>query len=239
MDLLQIIKLVSIPRAVKFFSLAIIAVFMGLAIYAIFGGAHLAEGSILQAGMGLLGILLPLAIAIIFLSFYEAGVQPLKNATEKFLLQLVPEALSHVLSGSGEKDGVRVAATYIPEHICRYLVELPGKKLLRLEVELNVKKVSVVFFFSGHSTSFSDVERGMEHTLSGAIRESYEINRVLSRKEWDGVTYDFLVLYKSLAPDFLWNSAEKLYFVQDLRVMFSSAIREASHLLLQEDVRDQ
>jgi hypothetical protein len=76
MDLLQIIKLVSIPKWVKFFSLTIILVFIALAIYAIFGGAYLADGAILQAGMGLLGVLLPLSIAIIFLSFYEAGVCP-------------------------------------------------------------------------------------------------------------------------------------------------------------------
>ena len=67
---------------------------MGLAIYVIFGGAQLAhDGGILQAGMGLLGVLLPLSVAIIFLTFYEAGVAPLKKATEKVLTQLIPEVL--------------------------------------------------------------------------------------------------------------------------------------------------
>jgi len=76
MDLLQIIKLVSIPKWVKFFSLTIISIFVGIAIYAIFGGPHLADGTILQAGMGLLGVLLPLSIAIISFPFMRPEFYP-------------------------------------------------------------------------------------------------------------------------------------------------------------------
>jgi hypothetical protein len=228
-DLLQIIKLISIPKWVKFLSLAIIALFMGLAIYAIFGGAYLAEGAILQAGMGLLGILLPLAIAILLLSFYEAGVRPLKRATEKVLTQLLPDVLSHLRPWEASGESVRVRFAYVPEHACRYLIEFSGGVLLRLEIELNVRKVSLVFYFD--EGDFHGVEKSIEHTLAGAEKEGYIRNGVSIFKEWDGVPYRCLVLYKALAPDFLWNSAEKLYFAQDLQAMLNSLVWERSGLL--------
>ncbi|MDR2837513.1 MAG: hypothetical protein LBV49_02935 [Azonexus sp.] len=232
MDLLQIIKLVSIPGWVKYLSLAIISACIALAVYAIFGGAHLAEGSVLQAGMGLLGILLPLAIAIIFLSFYEAGVSPLKKATEKILMELIPGTLSHIQAADGKEGRAQVAPMYIPEHRCRYLIKLPDDKLMRLEVELNVKKVSIIFYFCPDMPlGLPDIRKNMGHTLDGAEKEKYEINAVLFHKAWDGVDYHCLALYKMLPSDFLWNSAEKLYFAQDLQVMLNSALREAGDLL--------
>jgi hypothetical protein len=245
MDLLQIIKLVSIPKWVKFFSLTIISIFIGLAIYAIFGGAHLADGAILQAGMGLLGVLLPLSIAIIFLSFYEAGVLPLKKATEKTLTQLIPDVLSR-LGNANNQSGSRAHVTTMPvqEYTCFYRIGLPDKRVLRLEVQLNVRKVCAVFYFAekqrgSSDNNFSDMEKRFEHTLAGARLEGYTTNNVIGHKEVDGVHYNCLVLYKALPQDFLWNSAEKLYFAQDLQVMVDSMIREAGDLLTPEGTSDK
>lgn len=245
MDLLQIIKLVSIPKWVKFFSLTIISIFIGLAIYAIFGGAHLADGAILQAGMGLLGVLLPLSIAIIFLSFYEAGVLPLKKATEKTLTQLIPDVLS-CLGNTTHQSGSRTHVTTMPvqEYTCFYRISLPDKRVLRLEIQLNVRKICAVFYFVERqrgtpANSFSDMEKRFEHTLAGARLEGYTTNNVIGHKEVDGVHYNCLVLYKALPQDFLWNSAEKLYFAQDLQVMVDSMIREAGDLLTPEGTSDK
>lgn len=233
MDLLQIIKLVSIPKWVKFFSLTIIAIFIGLAIYAIFGGAHLAEGAILQAGMGLLGVLLPLSIAIIFLSFYEAGVSPLKKATEKVLTQLIPEVLSNVtadITQSANKP--HVVSRFIPEHTCHYHIVLPEGRELHMELQLNVRKICAVFCFRmDRPVNFSELEKKLEHTLAGARHEEYTTNNVISHNEIEGLHHNSLVLYKKLPPDFLWNSAEKLYFAQDLQVMIQSMVHEAGDWL--------
>lgn len=233
MDLLQIIKLVSIPKWVKFSSLAIIAVFIGLAIYAILGGSHLADGAILQAGMGLLGVLLPLSIAIIFLSFYEAGVAPLKKATEKILTQLIPDILSNLTMDVMQPgDKTRVVVKFIPEHTCRYRIVFPGKKELEMELQLNVRKICAVFcFYPEPSIGFPDVEKRLEHTLVGARHEGYTTNNVISHKRIEGRHCNSLVLYKSLPADFLWNSAEKLYFAQDMQVMIQSMIHEAGDWL--------
>lgn len=240
MDLLQIIKLVSIPKWVKFFSLTIISIFVGIAIYAIFGGPYLADGTILQAGMGLLGVLLPLSIAIIFLSFYEAGVLPLKRATEKVLTQLIPEVLSHLGAAANQGDSqAQVTTTPLREHICRYRISLPEKRELHLEIQLNVRKICVVFYFDRiqndkHIADFSDMEKKFEHTLTGARLEGYTTNNVIGHNELNGRHYNSLVLYKALPQDFLWNSAEKLYFAQDLQVMIESLVQEAGDLLISE-----
>lgn len=233
MDLLQVIKLVSIPKWVKFFSLAIIAVFIGLAIYAILGGAHLAEGAILQAGMGLLGVLLPLAIAIIFLTFYEAGVDPLKKATEKILTQLIPDIFSRLTTEEMQPgDKTHVVVEFIPEHTCRYRIVFPSKKELNVELQLNVRKLCAVFsFYTERAIDFPEVEKRLEHTLVGARHEGYVSNNVISHKKIGNRYCNSLVLYKSLPADFLWNSAEKLYFVQDMQVMIQSMIHEAGDWL--------
>jgi len=42
-------------------------------------------------------------------------------------------------------------------------------------------------------------------------------------------------LYKTLPSDFLWNSAEKLYFAQDMQVMVESLIQEAGTLLMPDE----
>ena len=237
MDLLQIIKLVTIPKWVKVYSLGLIAVLMGLAIYAIFGGKHLAEGSIVQGGMGLLGILLPSSIAILFLSFYESGVSPLKKATEKVLVQLLPDVLSHVQPRTGSKEPVRVTSTFLPEHTCRYKIEFAGGALLHLEVELNVKKVALILYLK--QLSMAQIEKAIPHTLAGAAKEGYQINTVPIVKEWDGIPHHCLVMYKTLPSDFLWNSAEKLYFSQDLQVAVNSLVWEAGDLLLRKEGHDQ
>lgn len=245
MDLLQIIKLVSIPKWVKFFSLTIILVFIALAIYAIFGGAHLADGAILQAGMGLLGILLPLSIAIIFLSFYEAGVLPLKRATEKILTQLIPDVLSRLGNKTNQSESrTHVSTMLIQEHTCFYRIDLPDKRMLRLEIQLNVRKICTVFYLverlhGNTAHSFSEMEKRFEHTLAGARLEGYTTNNVIGHKELDGVRCNCLVLYKALPQDFLWNSAEKLYFAQDLQVMVDSMIQEAGDLLVPEGTSDE
>jgi len=234
MDLLQIIKLVSIPKWVKFFSLTIIVTFICLAIYAILGGTHLSkDGAILQAGMGLLSVLLPLSIAIIFLSFYEAGVAPLKTATEKILTGLIPDVLSNLTTDTAPPgDKACVVARFVPGHTCHYRIILPGKSELRMELQLNVRKICVVFYFYlKHPVDFSGLEKRLEHTLSGARHEGYTTNNVIGHKELEGIPYIALVLYKSLPADFLWNSAEKLYFAQDLQVMIQSLVHEAGDWL--------
>jgi hypothetical protein len=241
MDLLQIIKLISIPKWVKLFSLAIIAVFVGLAIYAIFGGAYLAEGAILQAGMGLLGVLLPLSIAIIFLSFYEAGVSPLKKATEKVLTQLIPDVLSNLESPASQNANKAFITTrFFQEHTCHYQIALADERAFLLEIQLNVKKICVVFcFLQRRKLDFSDMENMLKHTLAGAKHEGYSANSVISHKELKGGHYSCLALYKNLPSDFLWNSAEKLYFAQDLQIMVQSMIREANGLLAIEQTSDK
>ena len=242
MDLLQIIKLISIPKWVKFSSLTIIFCFMGLAIYVIFGGAQLAhDGGILQAGMGLLGVLLPLSVAIVFLTFYEAGVAPLKKATEKVLTQLIPEVL--VCLGRDKENApepTSVVTTPLLDYICRYLIKLPDKRELQLDVQLNVRKVSVVFYFPERKgrcriACFSEFERLFEHTLAGARHEGYAANNVVGHTRIEDRCCDNLVLYKTLPRDFLWNSAEKLYFAQDMQVMVESLIQEADALLMPDE----
>jgi hypothetical protein len=235
MDLLQIIKLVSIPKWVKFFSLLTISSFVGIAVYAIFGGTHLAKGEIVQAGMGLLGVLLPLSIAIVLLTFYEAGVAPLKKASKKILLELLPEVLNRLVDPHvTSQQKIKLSHVLSQSHICLYTIELHDERSLLMELQLNVKKVCVVFYFEKQAVqlpSFGDLSVQFKHTLSGAKLEGYTSNNEIGEACIKDKNYLSLVLYKSLPADFLWNSAEKLYFAQDLQAMVNSMLREAGELL--------
>ena len=85
-DLLRIIKLVSIPKWGESFARDCFD-YIGLAIYAIFGGTYLSKGIILQIERGL-G-----TCCFLYRSSYKSGALPFKRATVRILTQLMPDIL--------------------------------------------------------------------------------------------------------------------------------------------------
>lgn len=65
-----------------------------------------------------------------------------------------------------------------------------------------------------------------KHTVAGAVREGYTCNETLIPVNLEGRQYLGIVLTKQLSDDFLYNSAEKLHFVQDLVFMIDAFISE-------------
>lgn len=81
-DLLRIIKLVSIPKWSESFARDCFN-FIDLAIYAIFGGACLSRETILQAGRRLLGVQLPLSTLLqVWHSALKEGYRKNSNAVD-------------------------------------------------------------------------------------------------------------------------------------------------------------
>jgi len=232
MDVLQVIKLVSIPRWVKFCALLIIVGFISLALYSVFGGKRLGEGSLVQAGSSLLGVLVPLAIVVILLSFYESGIKPLRKSTETLLTGLVPEILRE--AGLSASSTVQAQVDVQKIRANSYLYQLrTNNSELKLELQINVKKVTLVIYLKqqpGLSQDPEQLRTLFAHTFNGAESEGYKINKEFACCTLADSPYRKIVMYKQLPNDFLWNSAEKLYFTQDLLVCIESFLDEGKAL---------
>lgn len=241
MDLLQFIKLVSIARWLKFLSLGFVLFFLALAGYVVIEGLHLGKGDVLQAGTTLMGVLLPIFLVIFFLSFYESGTAPLGRATEKVLLELVPTILGKIREEAVESGSpTQVQARLYKSCVCRYTLKLPGKYILHLSLEINVRKATVAIHFLADrvgkelSAALDKITSTLPHTLAGAAKEGYHLNENLHSHVSEGKTYHTIVLYRDLPNDFLWNSAEKLYFAQDMLFFLNALVVEGERLLEKE-----
>jgi hypothetical protein len=172
-----------------------------------------------------------------------------------------PYLSSRKLSVPERKSGVIVYTNFVEEDcyadffmFFNHPINAQEKVVfLPLRLELNVYRITVnICFLDVHLQSIG-LESGqlfekLTHSLGGAkktaeIKKSdgnahssaYEFVPVPLRRERYGHQYHCLVGYKSLAEDFLWDSKDKLHFVQDLVFMLRSCLHEAPELFLTLD----
>lgn len=226
MDFLQFIKLVSIAKWLKTVSLVFVIGFLGLAGYITYTGVVNQDSSTLQAGASLLGVVFPLFLFIGFISFYESGTKPLQKATSNILLNLIPTALSRITVAN--KAAITIDTTQENNCIAYYKISATPLSLL-IRLELNVYKLNLAILLPSNkfNADMSLVNKAFAHSLAGCKKEGYIINESLPLTRHAGHDYHELVLYKELPKDFLWNSAEKLYFTQDLVFFVTSLLKEA------------
>lgn len=233
MDFLQFIKLVSIAKWLKYVSLTFVIGFLGVAGYITFIGLQNQDNNTLQAGTSLLGIVLPLFLFIGFISFYESGIKPLQKATAKVLNEFIPSALQQIRINDQSLSSV--ITTPIRDCVALYQINLHSQISsisLLFRIELNVYKLNLAILLPAEKVNgnFSTIAQLLSHSLAGSEKEGYTTNKKLSESIHDSHQYAELVLYRELPKDFLWNSAEKLYFTQDLVLFISSLLQEGKHL---------
>ncbi len=168
-------------------------------------------------------------------------------------LTLTADCFRSLPSWSGSNEIIRVKAE-VATHFLRgecwadYELKIPlaadgsARVRLLLRLEVNVRYANVDLFVpaaiaDAHCSCDGDgshddsqrlavLRKKFEHTLAGAEGAGYRVNtRVVRRRSGDRA-YDCIVLARELAANFLWDSAEKLWFAQDLMFMVRAFAQE-------------
>lgn len=235
MDLLQFLKMVSVARWVKVSAVMFIVLYLSYATWLVVSIFLGYEDKLIGTGATLLGTTIPLFLLIGFLAFYESGIAPLKRSTDRFLGHIVIDELKanglDVNFIESYKDG---------ECIGHYILRCGEQGAsFRFSLRINVRKAVLVVFVPKSSAALPGNQMPMEfiknafaHSLSGALEEGYQLNGQLGEAKVGDNPYWTLVLYRKLPGDFLWNSAEKLYFVHDLAAFLASMGSEGAHASL-------
>ena len=282
LELLQGIKLFSIPLWVKAAIIALLAV-LGLINTAVFfvGITNEHREGWVKASVELLSVVLPIFILALVLWKSEAGVESLRRKTEEFFLSLLPSVLVRIVEADAvffeaKKDhqledlhtAARVLVNLQKSDCYSDVVVLAPDSLGYVEVairlEINVKKVNFNLCLdeqlvrerfaeqSPHAVTIdhenmADVAdwltKRFRHTMGGAglqgTREhaerkqpagAYQFNPTLLRRTVGGRTALCIVASCSVAPDFLYDPSERLYFAQDLMFFLRSFLTEGRDL---------
>jgi hypothetical protein len=278
MELLQGIKLFSVPLWVKILILILLGV-LGLVNTTLFftGLLYQNHESWVKSSIDLLGVVLPIFIIMLVIWKSETGVDSLRRKTEDFLMDLLPSALGKI---------VEVNAPFFEVGADRELADHPTKarifiNLLKndcysdfvilapdpvgfveivIRLEINVKKVNFNLcldealagerfaeehpgFASNSADNTADVAKWVfsrfRHTLAGAGMQEgahvqtaepapgrYDFNQNVLRRAIGDRTVLCFVASCSVAPDFLYNPGERLFFAQDLMFFLRSFLTE-------------
>lgn len=186
-------------------------------------GAALRDKDAMTTAIGLLTVALPVSLVVIGLVFGQRS--------EKRLAQLTDAVLDTLITAQVERIACRPIGLRCRQHSkagCRatYLIDAATagpalRQPLKFSVELNVRKVNLMFSLPAHLRLEGPVQkhgallRSYRHVLAGAAAEGYRLNDELACPggEEEGTA---LVFFRSLPEDFLLRPIEKLYFAQDL-----------------------
>lgn len=199
-------------------------------------GAMQRDKEAVSAAIGLLTIALPVSLVVVGLVFGQRSEKRLVALTDAILDQLLPQQIEQIACRPRGRQCSKLSRSG-----CRatYLVKTPGDDSLRpplkFSVELNVKKVNLMFSLPAglplHGTQARQaVLQSYQHVIAGATAEGYQANSELAKYGGeDGGTA--ILFYRTLPEDFLLRPMEKLYFAQDLG-FFVRGILEAQESAL-------
>jgi hypothetical protein len=231
MELISLLRQFSIAKWVKISAVILIAIaFLSVIMVVLFGflGAYSKcnpyylfcvvknlDADFFKNIGDLLGVFLPFALVVLLFSGYQSGVETLDRYADGVLVDLIPSRLKRVNSFQ------RVAVNkWNNPSSCVYSLEINDGSVLQFIVELNVKKVNVIIDFYADSVE-ALLNSKLSSSFSGAEHEGYKIDTPKLIR--DRVVR--VVLRKNNLPnDFLWNSAEKLYFSNDLCYFIHSLV---------------
>lgn len=189
----------------------------------------------MTAGIGLLTVALPVSLLVVGLVFGQRSEKRLNALTEEVLERLIPIHLQRIVCTPKrmhvhllQRSGCR--ATYL---IDSATAATDGASRLKFSVELNVKKVNLMFSLpdgvastSGQTDTAQLVSH--QHVIAGALAEGYQLNeRLVQYTGEDGG--QAMIFFRKLPDDFLLRPIEKLYFAQDL-AFFVRGMVEATQL---------
>ncbi len=176
----------------------------------------------MTAAISLLTVALPVSLIVIGLVFGQRSERRLANITTAILDKLIPQQVQGIACGSR-----KLAITQLLRTGCRatYILtaeqgQSPLKHPLRFSVELNVRKVNVMFSVPDTIRLEGPLDNNpallaYRHVISGAQAEGYRLNSELA--DYGGEDGGrALLFFRALPDDFLLRPIEKLYFTQDL-----------------------
>jgi hypothetical protein len=241
MDLTRQLRMMAIPGFAKAMIVATLAAIGILTGYVVYRGFLSSDYSFwIAAGASLLAVILPFAAATLVLVFSAFGANALRIRLDRFLGRTTPG----FLAATPEPNGVRFGAIerrpnnqtarvetrrWRGESWADYRVTAPdGAWVVLLRLEVNVRKANLVLWLApGQSAQAAPM---LSSALNGAKLEGWGVNDMLTRRVIDGEAKDGLVLVKSLSPEFLWDAAEQVHFIQDLVFFLRACVAEAPAL---------
>ena len=176
----------------------------------------------MTSAIGLLTVALPVSLIVIGLVFGQRSEKRLAKLTDAVLDDLIPTQVEQIACKPRGLQLTRLAragcrATYL-------LSPIPGQSTLpqslKLSVELNVRKVNLMFSLPEQIAPQGNLDRHpalacYQHVIAGALAEGYRLNQELAAYGGtDGGKS--LLFFRTLPEDFLLRPIEKLYFTQDL-----------------------
>lgn len=280
-DLLQNIRIATIPLKLKISGFLAAIIILALNMYVIQKGLGDNKEFWVVAGSQLLAVLLPIILILVFLQFAHSGGDALIDRTQSVLVDKIPREFSKIVEHKDKIFKPYRFETGFPQSLLRSFsflgrgasIDMPPRdrpetcieishvkgdcfadyrllsegKEIYLRVELIVKRANVnicipeehfckvkklvsslaeVGKINTDDETVSDFAVPLKNTLAGAKSAGYSINPAPIERVFNGKRYCAIVLARQLAPDFLWDPAEQLYFCQDLMFMLRAILSE-------------
>lgn len=222
-DLIRWLKMLALPGFAKMILAGVMLLALLNALFLLLFGMWDRDKDAITSGVSILTVAIPVGLLVLGLVFNDGGTRKLRLLTKNVLEKELPQAIRENFNHS---DGILTDLTLrCTDFICDYTLHLKNKnqeiQTFDIRIELNVKKVNVIFWIPGFSShqdrlSSNDLKDHFKYKncLIGAHQEGYILNEnpILSP---DQKTTGF-VFIKLLHEDFLLEPAHRLYFEQDL-----------------------
>lgn len=220
-DLVRWLKMLALPRWAKFLLAIIMLATFCVAMHLLIDGLLQRNKDAISAAISIFTVALPIGLLLVALVFGDGGEKKLKQLTNQVLSGDVPQAIRENLRSGGLSDAQLSFVTrgYIADYELAAMVSPRPIQALRFRIELNIKKVNVVFWIPNPTPTLDarailEVNEATKSCLLGAEREGYALNPV-ARPDAEGKGHA-IIFIRSLHDDFLIEPAQRLYFAQDL-----------------------
>jgi len=229
--------MLALPTWAKLGLALIMLLVLSNAMSLLFSGMLHKDKDAIAAAMSILTVGLPVGLIVVALVFGDGGARKLRDMTQQVLNKEVPQAIRENLAHALQFSDAQLTFTthgYITDYELATKIATSPARTLKFRLELNVRKVNVVFWLSNAGPD-QDARALLQkhpafHTcLLGAEREGYQLNPVVQTMPDHSASG--IVFIKSLHEDFLLEPAQRLYFAQDfsffIRGMLEAAIQHA------------
>jgi hypothetical protein len=235
-DLIRWLKMLALPKWAKLLLALIMLTTLASGLILLADGMIRREKDIIAVAVSILTIAMPIGLIVIALVFGDGGGRKLRELTKRVLEQEIPEAIRENLIHGKLTDSLLTYVTrgFIADYVITAKKENTHIKEIKFSVELNVKKVNVVFHVDcsaadSNARAIMESRPDYQACLIGAEGEGYVLNSVIHRRIEPKIAE--LVFIKRLHDDFLLEPAHRLYFAQDLaffvRGMLEATLNDA------------
>lgn len=232
-DLIRWLKMLALPAWAKMALALIMLLALSNALGLLIDGMLHKDKESIAAAVSILTVGLPIGLIVVALVFGDGGTRKLRQMTQQVLDKEVPQSIRENMAHRSKLSDAQLMFSshgYITDYELTAKTALASSKTLRFRIELNVKKVNVVFWLPKAAQPLGARALLENHPpfhacLLGAEREGYMLNPVAHAAEDAGMVG--VVFIKSFHDDFLLEPAHRLYFAQDFS-FFVRGMLEAS-----------